>query len=169
MRHSQQAALQPAEPRVETSPAQEMEERRLRLLGAEASSPSGGSEQASGSSIWEPVPASCTRVPTTSDVLNRQHSCNVLPADVVDAFIATILRPLAPGEGHESGNQAKERELCAVLDRLDPAQSLHLVRRLDADKPDDRLCQTFRRLLRERRERLKAFLRGAQRRHVVRG
>jgi hypothetical protein len=170
MRHSQSAAVHPINAGDdERAPAQGIEDRRLRLMASEPVSQSGRAGSSPAPSIWEPVPVGASRVPTTSAVLNLKQPSTPIPADVESAIIGTILRPLAPGEGHERGNQAKEQELSAALAKLNPAQSHYLVRRLETDRADDPLCQAFRRLLLERRERLKVFLRNAHRRHVVRG
>ncbi|HVK89477.1 MAG TPA: hypothetical protein VM513_35385 [Kofleriaceae bacterium] len=80
------------------------------------------------------------------------------------ALVATLMRPLAPDESHHTGSGNKERELYALLAQLDVMQAFQLGRRLDADLATDALAVAFRRLLVERRQRIRAFLRDARRR-----
>lgn len=87
-----------------------------------------------------------------------------LDPEMEAALIATLMRPLAPGESHHAGSCNKERELYALLSQLDVMHAYQLGRRLDADRPTDALVVAFRRLVIERRQRIRAFLRDARRR-----
>lgn len=113
--------------------------------------------------IWEPVGASAGQPPTTSAVLHATRPPEALPAAVEAAFVATLTRPLAPGETHTTGNAERERELASLIVGLTPLQAHHLGRRLDIDRADDALARAWKRLLAERRERLRALLRDPRR------
>jgi len=72
--------------------------------------------------------------------------------------IAIIARPIDSNETHQGGNDRKERELATQLAGLSAMEAFALRRRLDINRDDDRVVVAFRRLLAERRERLRAFL-----------
>lgn len=131
------------------TPRVDLGSRRLRLAEI---TPSG---------VWEPV-AGRERAPTTSTVLPVR--CPELPAEIAAALVETLARPLRPGETHRTGNDARERELYAVLATLTPVQCLELRRRLERDRDGDPLAVAFRRLVIERRGRVRAFLAHALRR-----
>jgi hypothetical protein len=90
-----------------------------------------------------------------------------LPPELEAELLAILLRPLAPGETHQTGNAARERELCEVLARLSPAQALALLPRLDRAAPSDELGTAFQRLIPERRLRLRTFLSDTRRRQAT--
>jgi len=97
-------------------------------------------------SIWEP-----TTAPSPTAVAN-------VPTEIVDALIDVLTRPLAPGEGHHVGNANRERALLALVAKLEPIHAFHLGRRIDIDRSDDALVVAFKRLVIERRQRLRAAL-----------
>jgi hypothetical protein len=131
--------------------------RRVRLV-AEAAA-------ATSSLIWEPTRAASVGAPTTDEVLHRRPAPDALPADVEQAIIAMLTRPLHADETHLTGNENRERELRTIFARLTPVQALQLRRRLDADRSTDPLVAAFRRIIVERRQRLRAFL-ASPRRHL---
>ena len=103
-------------------------------------------------SIWEPSASANTSdgpiaIPTEHDL------------------IEVIMSPVAPGERHREGNDRKERELAALLDKLTPTQSLALGKRLENAAAADPLVAAFDRLLPQRRVRLLQYL--ARRRTVA--
>lgn len=109
--------------------------------------------------IWTPGSASePARAPTTSDVLHRARAPENLTPEVEAAILAAIQRPLQAGETHRTGNDAREREVLAIFARLSPTQAVYLRQRLDRDRDDDPVAIVFRRLLAERRRRMRAFL-----------
>ncbi len=110
------------------------------------------------SPIWEPVTPEPRAVPTTSEVLAASRPPQQLTADLEEKIMATLSRPLLPGEGHQLGNDNRERELRGLLVTLTPIQAFHLRRRLELDRNNDQLAVAFRRLVVERRVRLRAFL-----------
>jgi len=102
--------------------------------------------------IWEPsATASSKTAPVT------------IPFE--QAMVEVIVTPIAPGEQHREGNVRKERQLAALLEKLTPAQSLALTRRLDNAIASDPLVVAFDRLVPERRVRLLAYL--ARRRTIA--
>lgn len=149
-----------------------MDGRRATLVVVEpvlAEHPHRQAADVSSTPFWEPIPRSPGRIPTPSEVLNVQRSERPqnLPSEIETAILATLTRPLTDGEGHQSGNSARERELREIFADLDVWQSYQLARRLDAMRADDALAQAFMRLIPERRHKLRAFLADAKRRQAV--
>jgi hypothetical protein len=105
--------------------------------------------------IWEPFTVEAG--PPTDNVLHARPK-QQLDAATEMMIIATIIRPLDEGSTHQAGNDAREHELRLLLAKLSPIEALTIRRRLDCDRDDDRLVVAFRRLLMERRQRLRAFL-----------
>lgn len=97
-------------------------------------------------------------VPTTSEVLAATRPPEQLSPDLEGQIMATLSRPLRPDEGHQIGNDNRERELRLLLATLTPIQAFHLRRRLELDRNTDPLALAFRRLIIDRRLRLRAFL-----------
>ncbi len=111
--------------------------------------------------LWQPGSRSDT--PTTDAI--RERARGEQAAGRLDgAIIAVLTRPLRPDEGHRVGNDNRERELVRLLAALTPVETYHLRRRLDADRADDAVVVAFRRLLGERRQRVRAFLSDPRRR-----
>lgn len=108
--------------------------------------------------IWEPTLCTSGALPTTSEVLAATRPPEQLPADLEASIVGTLGRPLRPDEGHQNGNDNRERELRTLFAELTPIQALHLRRRLDLDRNDDLLAVAFRRLVVDRRQRLRTFL-----------
>jgi hypothetical protein len=108
--------------------------------------------------IWEPLSPPPGMVPTSSEVLNASAPKHRLPPDIEERFIATLTRPLDPSETQQSGNNAREGELRGLIETLSAMDAYVLRKRLDADRNDDKLAVTFRRLIAERRARLKVLL-----------
>ena len=116
-------------------------------------------------SIWSLGVVASSAVPTTDQVLHRRVPSDAFPADVEQTIIAVLTRSLRADENHAVGNNNRERELRAIFARLEPSQALQVRRRLDADRSDDPLAAAFRRIVVERRQRLRAFL-ASPRRHL---
>jgi hypothetical protein len=131
--------------------------RRVRLVADAAT--------ATSSLIWEPASARSGGAPSTDEVLHRRLAADVLPADIEQTIITTLTRPLRADESHLIGNENRERELRTIFTRLTPIQALQLRRRLDADRIADPLAAAFRRIIIERRQRLRTFL-ASPRRHL---
>lgn len=110
------------------------------------------------SPIWAPVTARRDTSITTDEVLSRTRPPEPLPPEIEGAILHSIRRPLAAGESHQNGNANRERELRSIFMTLDAIQSLQLRRRLDLDKDCDQIAVAFRRLVVERRQRLRAVL-----------
>jgi hypothetical protein len=134
------------------APSASIAERRLKLVGPEAA------PAPAASPIWEPVGRAPGATPTTSEVLHAARAPHTLGAAREAELLAILERPLRADENHQVGNANRERELIAVIARLAPVEAHYLGRRLDAARADDRLAQGFRRLVVERRTRLRAFL-----------
>lgn len=117
--------------------------------------------------IWTQPAASGGEPMTTDRARATPRLPDELDADVEAALIGTLTRALAPGESHRTGNDNKERELYALLARLDLQQASALGRRLDADVASDQLVAAFRRLVTDRRQRIRAFVRDARRRGIT--
>lgn len=118
--------------------------------------------------LWDPATRRSERgVVTTDDVRARTRPPEALPAELEEAIIAVITRPLAAGESHQLGNANRERELCGLLARLDVVQAHHLGRRLDVARANDPLVAAFQRLVLDRRQRVRAFLADARRRVAI--
>ena len=138
---------------------------QLRALDLGASSSGAGPAAPSTSAIWTPVTSgSVPRVPTTTQVLQQARPPAALPAEIEAEILATLTRPLPLQESHYEGNGRRERDLGQLFSTLDVIQSHELGRRLDIDRPDDSLAHAFRRLIPERRLRLRIFLGDARRR-----
>jgi hypothetical protein len=102
--------------------------------------------------IWEPAGRANAKSPSVTIPIEQ---------DLIDV----IVKPIAPDERHRDGNERKERELAALLDRLTPVQSLALERRIANGAAGDPLVAAFHRLVVERRVRLLAYL--ARRRTIA--
>jgi len=113
---------------------------------------------ATSASIWEPGLTSLSAIPTTDEVLNRRPPLDAIPADLERTIVSVLTRPLRADETHVSGNENRERELKAIFSHLGPIQALQLRRRLDVDRDSDPIAVAFRRIVVERRMRLRAFL-----------
>ncbi len=147
-----------------TTRGQNQDARRLVLVSPATTGP----RTAVAAPVWEPVPSEPSAIPTTSEVLHETRPPEDLEPAMEDAILGALTRPLAPGEGHQMGNANRERELRELFASLDALQSHHLGRRLDLDRPSDALAQAFRRLIVERRARLRAFIADARRRQQCR-
>ncbi|MBA3394317.1 MAG: hypothetical protein H0T89_16850 [Deltaproteobacteria bacterium] len=164
---------QAASPAVPTG----MARRRSQLVTAELTEDDAFEESrpevdAVSAAICEPVPIRRdARLPSSSEALElaRARLPQGPDPELEAAIIETLRRPISPGQGHQLGNAARERELCELFAKLDVVQAHHLGRRLDQDRSDDVLAQAFRRLVIERRQRLRAFLADARRRQVMAG
>lgn len=91
-----------------------------------------------------------------------------VPGAIEDRARAILGAPAAPGETIAATFARKERELCAVLAELRPAEALVLHRRLIARAPGDALAIELARLAPERRTRLIVFVGDARLRDAVR-
>ena len=65
-------------------------------------------------------------------------------------------RSVTPGETYQADGNARERELRRYFELLSTMEANALRRRLDAARTDDKLVTAFRRLIVERRTRLRA-------------
>ncbi len=108
-------------------------------------------------------------VPVRQEVAIVAHQEIPIALAIEASIIATLTRPLRPGENHQSGNANREAELQGVFATLDALQSAELLRRLDLDRPDDALARAFGRIVIERRTRLRAFLADTRRRQALGG
>ncbi len=131
----------------EESPPVSEDSLRARRIGlvADASTP-----------LWDAtvLPASVS----TDSLLHVRVPSADLPADVEQRMIDAIIRPKGVGESHTETNLRREKELLEVFRTLTPARACQLRKRLDNDRPDDRLVIAFKRLIVERRQRLYAAL-----------
>jgi hypothetical protein len=126
--------------------------------------------EASSSKIWEPVGSQPGSTPTTSQVLNEQRQQPAeLPSDVEAALLHTLTRPRAESEGHHLGAIRREQELAAIIMELDATAAFQLNRRLDMNRDCDPIAVAFRRLLAERRQRLRVVLDQRRRMLAARG
>jgi len=136
--------------RLEVARASDRHDRRAHLEVVEDPS----------SLVWEP-PAQQEpgAPPTTSQVLNvqRQQS-DQLPTEIEAALVSVLTRRLADGEGHHTGAIRREQAIAAIIMDLDPLAAYWLARRLDADRDSDPIVAAFRRLIPQRRERLRVVL-----------
>jgi len=121
-------------------------------------------ETRSGRLIWEPVEREPGAVPITSEVLSSMQPPEQLAREMEAAIIATLTRALRPDESHQIGNDNREREVRAHFASLTRIEAYHLGRRLDLDRDNDALAVAFRRLIVQRRHRLRAFLADPRRR-----
>lgn len=126
--------------------------RRISLVAAVAA------DSATNSPIWEPVQRGPGLPLTTSEVIHATRPPEALPAELEPQILATLTRPLHPHESHHVGNNNREQELRGAFAQLTPNQAFHLRRRLDLDRDSDALAVAFRRLVVDRRQRLRAFL-----------
>lgn len=124
--------------------------RRLKIVADRAAE--------STTSIWEPLARQAGGVPTTDEVLHQTRPPELLAPEIERAIVAVLLRPLRADESHQIDNDNRERELCHLFARLAPIEAYHLRRRLDLDRADDEVAVAFRRLVVERRQRLRALL-----------
>lgn len=163
---AQVQAIAPVVPSEQPSPphvSHGIAMRRMQLVTEEqppASTPGGMTP------IWEPMSIVPER-PTTSSILNSTRAPEELPEALEAEILATFVRPLEPGESHQVGNDNRERELRTLFEELSPLQAHHLRRRLELDRNSDPIAVVFRRLLAERRQRLRAFLADPRRGRVA--
>ena len=101
--------------------------------------------QAPAVSVWDP-PAMQQAKPAAIEIPIEQ--------EIIDA----IAQPLRNAESHRAGNDRKEGEVAALLDRLTPAQSFMLGKRLSVGARRDPLVAAFGRMVAERRIRLLSYL-----------
>lgn len=118
--------------------------------------------------LWSPVNREGTGQTTDSvrQVLAAQSL--QLPASVLAAIEQVVHTPPCRAESHAAAALHKELALRAVFADLDAVTSSTLVRRLDRDDPGDPVVRNLRRLLPERRARLRAFLADCRRRTALR-
>lgn len=107
--------------------------------------------------IWTPVRTAGASL-TTDELLSRTRPPEQLPSELEAAILHTLRRPLEAEEGHRDGNANRERELCSLFMGLTAVQCLQLRGRLDRDADSDQIAVAFRRLVMERRQRLRAAL-----------
>ncbi len=110
------------------------------------------------SAIWEP-PAEIARLPASPSLPSA-----VLPSDLETKLLWLLTRPIGPGETCSAGNARREHELRALLSQFTAIQSLQLGQRLDREQVDDPVAQAFKRLVVDRRMRLRSFVADARRR-----
>jgi hypothetical protein len=77
--------------------------------------------------------------------------------EVVASIIEVITSDVERGQAHVEFPE-KEKQLRRIIQSLTPVDALALRKRLQADRDDDALVVAFRRLTRDRRDRLIAFL-----------
>lgn len=106
--------------------------------------------------IWEPTQQGSLL--TSNDVLHTTPPKGTVSSEIEHALIAIIMRPIADHETHQTSNDNRERELRCYFGSLSPIEAFALRKRLDADRDDDKVAVAFRRLLSDRRHRLRAFL-----------
>jgi hypothetical protein len=111
------------------------------------------------SEIWSAPTWAPGTPPTTDGVRAVMRAPDALPAELEAQIVWALQRPVAAGETHASGNDRREREVAELFAKLSPVQALQLRRRLEIDRADDRVAVAFKRLVVERRDRLRAFLR----------
>ncbi len=119
-------------------------------------------------SVWEPVPAVPATVSTNAIVAQNRPPASLEPA-LEAAILTSLTRPIASGETSAAGNARREAELRALFAKLHAAQSVGLGRRIDIERADDTLAQAFKRLVVERRVRLRAYIADARRRSAMAG
>jgi hypothetical protein len=110
------------------------------------------------SQVWDSVRRPAGGSATSSDVINAGAPKHRVAAELEQRLMDVLTRPLSCDESHATGNENREREVRAIFDTLSPIDALLIRRRLDADRADDALVVAFRRLLAERRARLRAYL-----------
>src|SRR5688572_21880358 len=108
--------------------------------------------------IWEPIAPTQSIIPTSTAAVHACSSKHELTPDLERRLIATLTRPLSAEESHQVGNDNRERELRSYIEELSQIEAFVLRRRLDADRSNDKVAVAFRRLVVERRVRLKALL-----------
>jgi len=104
------------------------------------------------------TPTAQSDTPTTDQARGATGGGRPLPAELEAAMQRVLCRPPAAHETHRECAQNRERELRELFVRLTPIEAFDLGRRLDADRDGDALAVSFRRLVRERRQRLRTFL-----------
>ena len=102
-------------------------------------------------------------VPVSDDVLHVRCPEAELPIEVEQRLLTAITRPIDPGESHHEGNARREREIVALFATLSPAQALRLGQRIDAARSDDPIANAMKRLVSERRVRLRTALQNHRR------
>lgn len=123
--------------------------------GLKAQSAALKQREANTSLIWEPSVA--TRKPAF-----------VATIAIEAELVALIERPINSAETHRAGNDRKERELCALLDRLSDLEAHTLRQRLSAARGSDPLVASSRRISADRRARIVAFIEDTRRRNALR-
>ncbi len=111
--------------------------------------------ETSSSLIWEPTASQPQKTPAVT-----------LPIEA--DIIALFTKPIDALETHRAGNDRKERELYALLDRLSDLESHALRRRLAAARSNDELVAAFARLSIDRRTCVVAFIDDTRRRNALR-
>lgn len=104
------------------------------------------------------TPAAQSDTPTTDQARDATGGLRALPAEREAAIQRVLCRPPTTQETHRECADHRERELRELFVQLTPIEALELGRRLDADRDGDALAVSFRRLVRERRQRLRTFL-----------
>lgn len=101
--------------------------------------------------------------PASEDALPRWR-----PVALEAELLAVLDAPAQYGETIEGTYTRKERELCAVCDRLTVADARVLFERLRLPAPDDPIVARLARWIERRRESVRTFLGDARRREAVR-
>lgn len=104
------------------------------------------------------TPAAQPDTPTTDQARGATGGIRPLPAELEAAMQRVLCRPPTAQETHRECAEHREHELRELLVQLTPIEAFELGRRLDADRDGDALAVAFRRLVRERRQRLRTFL-----------
>ena len=129
-------------------------------------------EKRAGAKIWEPTNSTNSThspVPTTDEVLHATQAAPTgLAPELEQAIVGVLVRPAQPGETYKSAGDERERELYQLLGQLSEVETYQLRRRLDQNRDGDVLAVAFRRLLQERRTRIRAFLADPRRRLAAR-
>jgi hypothetical protein len=106
-----------------------------------------------GEALWTAPTRTCG-CPTTDDVLNTRPPVGTISEELVGRIVHVLTRPRLEGETHRDAGDNRERELISLVAELTPIQALEIGRRISANRADDVLATTFKRLLPERRSRL---------------
>ncbi|HLL23751.1 MAG TPA: hypothetical protein VK427_16545 [Kofleriaceae bacterium] len=93
----------------------------------------------------------------------------VLPQELEQRMIETLVKAPSSDETIEAGYRRKEHELLTLLAPLTPLEARALHRRLTMPSGDDPLATHFGRLVPARRARVLAFLTDARRREAMAG
>lgn len=104
---------------------------------------------------WGPVPKPRQPPPTTDEVRSLRCPEADLPEPVEQALIDAIMRPLRDGETRQDGNARRERDILAIVATLSPAQAFRLGARIDNAYSTDPIVVALKRLISDRRKRLR--------------